>query len=331
MSRRVAKYDGNRNLKLKRIATRYLRQLQKQAYNWQRTNGVNRPQDDELSSHGDITKHHTNDIRTSEDLLDLGIVEDQHTGATPAKTSCNIWTSPFTLPTTVFPNTRLSQRNWSKYTFFSPFTRLLFVLTFLAVWLAPASPWSLTARLITMMTEKLIPDATHDCPRWYLDGDIYPFAWDLISGSEPVETGDLPSQDYVKYLLQIVRFRLSRAYRFLEDDSLLRYIHRFYNDRSKTLSTEPRFAFVRFLMILALGHAFISRPRSCQDPPGSRYFVRAIAAMPKYTSTGKNSLLAIESLALVGLYLYSIDHREAAHVHVSVTNLIFPLRTVISE
>lgn len=182
-----------------------------------------------------------------------------------------------------------------------------------------------------MMTEKLIPDAARDSPRWYLDGDIYPFTWDFISGSEPVETGDLPSRDYVEYLLQIVRFLLGRAYRFLEGDSLLQYIHRFYNDRSETLSTEPRFAFVRFLMILALGHAFISRPRSCQDPPGSRYFVRAIAAMPRYTSTGKNSLLAIESLALVGLYLYSIDHREAAHVHVSAISLIFLRRTLISK
>jgi hypothetical protein len=46
-----------------------------------------------------------------------------------------------------------------------------------------------------------------------------------------------------------------------------------------------------------------------------------MSAMPNYTSTGKDSLLAIEALALVGLYLYAIDHREAAHVHVCIKPL----------
>lgn len=168
------------------------------------------------------------------------------------------------------------------------------------------------------MTDKLNPNSTNDSLQWYLDGDIYPFAWNQASISDPIDTSDLPSLDYVLYLFHIVRFRLGQTYRFFGDESFVPYVHRLYSDRPNAKATEPRFAFVRFLMVLALGNAFIARPRNQNDPPGSKYFVRAMSAMPKYTSTGKDSLLAIEAFALVGLYLYSIDHREAAHLHVSI-------------
>ncbi|KAJ6002597.1 hypothetical protein N7451_005144, partial [Penicillium sp. IBT 35674x] len=185
-----------------------------------------------------------------------------------------------------------------------------------AVWLAPASPWSLTARLIVMMTEIFDQSSAKDPPQLYLDGDIYPFAWDHASASGPIDTSDLPSFDYALHLFQIVQFRLGQAYRFFEEDSFIKYLHRFYEIRPDAKATEPRFLFVQFLLVLALGNAFISRPRNQTDPPGSKYFLRAMSAMPTNISTGKNSLFAIEALALVGLYLYAIDHREAAHVHV---------------
>jgi hypothetical protein len=171
-----------------------------------------------------------------------------------------------------------------------------------------------------MMTEIFDQNSANDPPQLYLDGDIYPFAWDHASASGPIDTSDLPSLDYALYLFQIVRFRLGQAYRLFEEDYFINYLHRFYETRPDAKATEPRFWFVQFLMVLALGNAFISRPRNQKDPPGSKYFVRAISAMPTKISTGKNSLFAIEALALVGVYLYAIDHREAAHVHVSTGN-----------
>lgn len=187
-----------------------------------------------------------------------------------------------------------------------------------SVWLSPASPWSLTARLIVMMTEKLEPESLNDSPRFYLDGDIYPFAWNQTKNTDPLETSGLPSLDYALHLFHIVRFHLGQAYRFFDDEAdFVSRTRDFYKKPSDEKTADPGFWFVQFLMILALGNAFISRPRHQKDPPGSKYFTRAMAAMPSYTSTGQDSLVAIEALALVGLYLYSIDHREAAHVHVS--------------
>jgi len=170
-----------------------------------------------------------------------------------------------------------------------------------------------------MMTEKLDQGSVQPPPQVYLDGDIYPLEWGQASTttSNPIDTTDLPSPDYAFYLLQIVQFRLGRAYRLLEADLLKEYMHHLYQNRPNPSSTDPRFCFVKFLMVLALGNAFISSNRNCKGPPGSKYFVRAMNVMPTNISTGKDSLFAIEALSLVGLYLYAIDHREAAHVHVS--------------
>lgn len=185
------------------------------------------------------------------------------------------------------------------------------------VWLAPSSAWSFTARLIAMMTEKLNLDSDNDPPKLYLDGDIYPFAWNRVTATEPPDTSGLPSLDHTLYLFHIVRFHLNRTYRFFDEDYFVTQLHKFYKSRSDEEATEPRFWFVQFLLVLALGNAFLSRPRNRTDPPGSKYFARAMAIMPNHTSTGKDSLLAIEVSALAGLYLYAIDHREAAHVQVS--------------
>ncbi|KAJ5585102.1 fungal-specific transcription factor domain-containing protein [Penicillium hispanicum] len=274
---------------------RYLRNLQKQAYNWQRETAVKRSRKDDLRFEDDLdVGHAVDDFRAAAELLGSRPGESPPSSVT--ELSCNIWTSPFTLPTTVIKTSHQEQRNW--------------------IWLAPSSAWSLTARLTLMMTEKLGLNSDNVPPQFYLDGDIYPFTWNRDINPDPPDTTGLPSLDYALYLFQIVRFHLGQAYRFFDEDTFVVRIHEFYNARSEEKATQPRFWFVQFLMVIALGHAFLSRSRNHKDPPGSRYFARAMSAIPNYTSTGKDSLLAIEALALVGLYLYAIDHREAAHLHV---------------
>lgn len=170
-----------------------------------------------------------------------------------------------------------------------------------------------------MMTEKLELSPATDPPNFYLDGDIYPSVWNRVPATDLPDTSGLPSIEYALYLFQIVRFHLSRTYRFFDEDFFVTHLRRFYNSNSADKATEPRFWFVQYLLVLALGHAFLSRPRNQTDPPGLQYFARAMSGMPNHTSTGKDSLLAIEVLALAGLYLYAIDHREAAHVQVRQT------------
>ncbi|KAH8691419.1 fungal-specific transcription factor domain-containing protein [Talaromyces proteolyticus] len=241
------------------VSERYLRGLQKQVYDGQRAAWARRPREDCFRFDDDLDAGNSvNDFGASAELF--GSRPEESPASPTTELSCNIWTSPFTLPTTVIKDTHQEQRNWN--------------------------------------------------------GDIYPFAWTRVTNPGPPDTSGLPSLSYALYLFQTVQFHLGRAYRFFDEDTFITHIHKFYNSSSDEKASEPRFWVVQFLMILALGNAFLSRPRNQKDPPGSKYFNRAMCAMPNYTSTGKDSLLAIEALALVGLYLYAIDHREAAHVHV---------------
>lgn len=185
------------------------------------------------------------------------------------------------------------------------------------VWLAPSSAWSLTARLIVLMTEKLDVGPGIATPKFYLDGDLYPLSWNSLPVTNAPDMSCLPSIDYVLYLFNIVKFRIGPRYRFLDEAAFISHLQEFYSNRGCENAIGSRFWFVQFLLVLSLGNAFVARPRTQSGPPGSKFFTRAMSVMPNYTSTGKDSLTAMEALALVGIYLYAIDHREAAHVHVS--------------
>lgn len=92
--------------------TRYLRDLQKQAYHWQRVSGTKRLRDvafpeDDLDD-GNIL----NDLGGATDLLCPRPTESP--ADTEATSVCNIWTSPFTLPTTVMKDAYKRQRKWSE-------------------------------------------------------------------------------------------------------------------------------------------------------------------------------------------------------------------------
>ncbi|KAF7595575.1 hypothetical protein BBP40_005610 [Aspergillus hancockii] len=56
-----------------------------------------------------------------------------------------------------------------------------------------------------------------------------------------------------------------------------------------------------------------------------------MSLMPDHASLWKDSLLASETLALAGLYLYSIDHRESAHVYIGQAIRIAQLEGLHTE
>ncbi|GMF75378.1 unnamed protein product [Aspergillus oryzae] len=181
------------------------------------------------------------------------------------------------------------------------------------VWLAPTSMWSFTARLSVMLTEKLQLESPYMTPS-QLDKDIYPLQWKQAIAEGPPDISGLPSIDHALYLFNTVKFHLGVKYRFFDEDTFVAHIHEFYHGNAAEKANESRLWFVQFLLVLAFGNAFLLQSRNVKDPPGSKFFVRAMALMPDHASLWKDSLLASETLALAGLYLYSIDHRESAHV-----------------
>ncbi|KAG8355245.1 hypothetical protein FVEN_g6868 [Fusarium venenatum] len=206
----------------------------------------------------------------------------------------SIWPSAFTIPSKIIKNTRKNRRTW--------------------IWLAPWSTWSFTLRLMLMLGDKLQPGGDMIPPQ-LIEDDVYTLSWNIRPPHEKPDVTGLPSLDYAIYLFHTFKFHLGQTYRLFDEVEFVNQIRDFYSD-AQTKAEENRLWYVKFLLILAFGTAFHSSQwMPSTEPPGSKFFVRAMGLMPDHTALWKDSLLAIEVLAMGGLYLYSIDQRESAHVY----------------
>lgn len=176
--------------------------------------------------------------------------------------------------------------------------------------------WSFTTRLTILMTEKLHHQYPHNAPTLRAK-EIYPLRWEVLPASRPPDIADLPSLDYSLYLFNTVKFHLGQL-RFFSEEQFVERLQEFYHGNPVAVATEYRLWFIQLLLVLSFGTALLCRSKSPDQPPGSRFFARAMSLMPDHASLWKDSLLAIEVLALASLYLYSIDQRESAHIYVSV-------------
>ncbi|CZR32860.1 uncharacterized protein FPRO_01934 [Fusarium proliferatum ET1] len=211
----------------------------------------------------------------------------QQTGESPL----TIWPSAFTIPSKIIKNTRKNRRTW--------------------IWLAPWSTWSFTLRLMLMLGDKLQPGGLNIPPQ-LIEEDVYKLSWTQL---DKADVSGLPSLDYAIYLFHTFKFHLGQTYRLFDEVEFVNQIRDFYSD-AQNKAEENRLWYVKFLLILAFGTAFLSsQPLPSKEPPGAKFFVRAMGFMPDHTALWKDSLFAIEVLAMVGLYLYSIDERESAHVY----------------
>ncbi|CCT63167.1 related to C6 transcription factor [Fusarium fujikuroi] len=211
----------------------------------------------------------------------------QQTGESPL----TIWPSAFTIPSKIIKNTRKNRRTW--------------------IWLAPWSTWSFTLRLMLMLGDKLQPGGLNIPPQ-LIEEDVYKLSWTQL---DKADVSGLPSLDYAIYLFHTFKFHLGQTYRLFDEVEFVNQIRDFYSD-AQNKAEENRLWYVKFLLILAFGSAFLSsQPVPSKEPPGAKFFVRAMGLMPDHTALWKDSLFAIEVLAMVGLYLYSIDERESAHVY----------------
>ncbi|KAF4949176.1 hypothetical protein FGADI_9093 [Fusarium gaditjirri] len=218
-------------------------------------------------------------------------VKDPAASSYSQQSPLTIWPSAFTIPSKIIKNTRKNRRTW--------------------IWLAPWSTWSFTLRLMLMLGDKLQPGGLNIPPQ-LIEEDVYKLSWTQL---DKADVSGLPSLDYAIYLFHTFKFHLGQTYRLFDEVEFVNQIRDFYSD-AQSKAEENRLWYVKFLLILAFGTAFLSsQPLPSKEPPGAKFFVRAMGLMPDHTALWKDSLFAIEVLAMVGLYLYSIDERESAHVY----------------
>lgn len=150
--------------------------------------------------------------------------------------------------------------------------------------------------------------------------EAYSFSWTVGSAvHEMPDVGGLPTVDDARYLYSTLRHHLGQTYRLLDDDAFLNSLEEFYSaGASKEAADVNRLWFIQFLLVIALSRAILSQSRIRREPAGAKFFQRAMSLIPDHGSLWKDSVMAIEMLALVGLYLYCVDHRESGHIYVSI-------------
>lgn len=162
------------------------------------------------------------------------------------------------------------------------------------------------------MTERLGLD-----PPSFREDSLYPLQWSVAPTNAPLDVSGLPSIDHALFLFNTVKFNFSQIYRLFEEEVFVTRMREFYYGDGLEEASKNRLWFVQFLLMLAFGKAFLDHPRTLEVIPGADYFCRAMSLMPDLTSIWKSGVAAIEVLALAGLYMHCIDHRQSAHLYVS--------------
>jgi hypothetical protein len=166
-----------------------------------------------------------------------------------------------------------------------------------------------------MMVKNLDLDPSYKLPS-SSNQEVYPLSWKSASLEDPPDISGLPSIDDAHYLFNTVKHHLDQQYHFFDEDEFRAHLNEFYCGNSLKKATEDRLWFVQYLLVLAFGNAFLLRFRKNGEPPGSKYFLRAMALLPDYNVLWTQGIQAVQTIALAGLYLYSCDHRELANVYV---------------
>ncbi|PTB36728.1 hypothetical protein M441DRAFT_149933 [Trichoderma asperellum CBS 433.97] len=226
-----------------------------------------------------------------------------------ASTPFDVWPDVYPMPVKIIRNSQKNRRTW--------------------IWLAPWSTWSYTMRLIHLLRERLHPEDP-SLPPNVVDPDVYTLTWETGSPSNPPDISGLPSLNHAIYFFNTVKFHLSHVYRLFKEQEFENEIREFYANASEKVA-KCQLWFAKFLLILAFGTAFHASPVDSEEPPGAKLFARAMALIPNTTTLWKDSLLAIEVLILVSLYLFSVAEREAAHIYLGQAICIAQLEGLHTE
>ncbi|KAH8432764.1 putative C6 transcription factor [Aspergillus melleus] len=185
------------------------------------------------------------------------------------------------------------------------------------VWLflGPTSTWSFSRRVLSVIQTRLNPNHFAPIPT-PVDGDAYHIHWRKASSEEAPDISGLPSLEHALYILNTVQFHFGHLYRMFDETEFLRHLYGFYENAAAKVQ-ESRLWYIQFLVILAFGDAFLAPVRKANNTASwTKFFSRAMSLLPDTTGLWQEPTLAIEVLALIALYLHSIDMRDNSYCYI---------------
>jgi hypothetical protein len=167
------------------------------------------------------------------------------------------------------------------------------------------------------MAQVICPTTAVDLPI-ITDGNAYQAQWTKAKSDTGIDTSGLPSQDHAMYLLSTVNFHIGHVFHLYDSGDFMKGLQHFYEDIERNVESSKLW-YTQYLVIMAFGESFLLPPtKTRQNPVCSVYFTRAMSMLPDSTEMSNDPFLSIEVLALVVLYLYSLDMRDSSCCYVCV-------------
>ncbi|KAL3496051.1 hypothetical protein BJX62DRAFT_252420 [Aspergillus germanicus] len=178
-------------------------------------------------------------------------------------------------------------------------------------YLGHTSNWSLTIRLLHLTHQALykcpFPSASH-----HVDTMTYSLNWNGTRSTVIPDLRGLPSHDQALFLVNATKFHTGEIFHLFDEPTFMAQLHAFYEGPSHEEHTRTPW-FIHFLVIMALGKAFVGGKGRGTSPPGAEYFMTAFMMLPDYCFMWKDPYVSAEILCSMALYLQSIDWRTSAH------------------
>ncbi|KAL4911718.1 fungal-specific transcription factor domain-containing protein [Aspergillus aurantiobrunneus] len=178
-------------------------------------------------------------------------------------------------------------------------------------YLGHTSNWSLTIRLLHLTHQALykcpFPSAAH-----HVDTMTYSLRWNGLRSPVIPDIRRLPSLDHALFLTNATKFHTGQIFHLFDEEKFMANLHHFYGNPGGYIHAQDLWI-THFLVIMALGKAFIGAENNGTTPPGAEYFTTAFMMLPDYSFLWKDPCTSAEVLSSMALYLQSIDWRTSAH------------------
>jgi proline utilization trans-activator len=144
------------------------------------------------------------------------------------------------------------------------------------------------------------------------EGSTYELGWNGSRTSVGFDDIALPTADYALFLINAVKFHCGQLFHLFDEQLFMHHFSKFHeNARAEDGSDE--LWYVHYLMILALGKAFVVRTGKGKRPRGADLFVHGMKLLPDITFLCTKPFQAMEILCCAALYLQCVDMRVAAY------------------
>lgn len=179
------------------------------------------------------------------------------------------------------------------------------------VYQGPTSSWSFTHRILKSLAKALCPDTPLDLPI-ITDRNAYQVQWTKAQSNGIADITALPSQDHAIYLVNTVNFHIGHFLHLYDDEEFMKNLDEFYGDVQQKVQ-KSKLWYIQFLVVMAFGETLLlPASKTSQSSACSQYFTRAMSLLPDITEMWNDPILSVELLALVALYLYSLDMRDSS-------------------